>query len=124
MHEDRGRRQERASRDREHFLLSGLLYTPDGIKWHAYGGDDNAYRLGTKGKRVNAPWLESEVLYRVACDFKNRDFLATVVAEARRTLVVNFAPGVMPSLASRATTGASSARAGLLTSSSHSRPKN
>ena len=43
---------------------------------------------------------------------------------ASNAAVVNFAPGLMPSLASRAMTGASASRAGLFTSSSQSRPKN
>ena len=37
-----------------------------------------------KGKRINAPYVEGEVLYRVAADFADRAFLQRIVAEARR----------------------------------------
>jgi hypothetical protein len=40
--------------------------------------------VGTKDKRVNAPWLEFEFVDRVARDFKDRAFLASMVAEERR----------------------------------------
>lgn len=65
------------------FILSGLLFTPDGVQWH---GDthDSAYRAGIKGKRINASYVEGEVLYRVAADFADRAFLTRTIAEARR----------------------------------------
>lgn len=65
------------------FILSGLLFTPDGKQWHG-DSHDSAYRAGMKGQRVNAPFVEGEVLYRMAADFADRAFLQRTVAEARR----------------------------------------
>ena len=60
-----------------------MLFTPGGVQWHG-DGHDKAYRAGAKGRRVNAPWLESEVVTRVANDFRDPKFLARTIAEARR----------------------------------------
>jgi site-specific DNA recombinase len=68
------------------FLLSGLLFTPDGKQWTG-DSHDNAYRAGVKGKRINAPWIEGEVIVKLADDFASADFLARTVAEARRMAV-------------------------------------
>src|ERR1700674_3346732 len=68
MHETRGATRKPRVRNPEGFLLSGLLFTPDGIQWHG-DAHDKAYRAGAKGKRVNAPWVEGQGLVRVAEDF-------------------------------------------------------
>ena len=39
---------------------------------------------GNKGKRINAPWIESGVIYRIVDNFADPAFLARTVAEARR----------------------------------------
>lgn len=65
------------------FILSGLLFTPAGVQWHG-DAHDSAYRAGMRGKRVNAPFVEGEVLARVAADFADRAFLKRTVAEAHR----------------------------------------
>ena len=65
------------------FILSGLLFTPDGVQWHG-DAHDSAYRAGVKGTRIKASFVEGEVLYRVAADFADRTFLKRTVAEARR----------------------------------------
>lgn len=75
----------RAPRAREpgKFILSGMLFTPDDKQWH---GDTshNAYRAGTKGRRLNAPYIEGEILYQLNGDFADPKFLARTIAEARR----------------------------------------
>jgi hypothetical protein len=48
------------------------------------GAHDNAYRAGVKGQRVNAPWLEGEIITRLATDFADRGFLSRTIREARR----------------------------------------
>jgi site-specific DNA recombinase len=80
-----GELQKRPPRVREpgKFVLSGLLFTPDGVQYHG-DSHDHAYRAGMKGTRINAPYVEGEVLYRVAADFADRAFLQRTVAEARR----------------------------------------
>jgi putative DNA-invertase from lambdoid prophage Rac len=70
-------------RNTRDFLLTGLLFTPEGVQWHG-DSHDSAYRAGSKGRRVNAPWIEGEVLCRVAYDFADPAFLTRVVDEARR----------------------------------------
>jgi DNA invertase Pin-like site-specific DNA recombinase len=82
LHEIRGPRKPRV-RKPETFLLSGLLFTPAGVQWHG-DSHDHAYRAGNKGKRINAPWVESEVIYQIADNFADPAFLARTVAEARR----------------------------------------
>ena len=82
MHETRASRKPRVRRP-DIFLLSGLLFTPDGVQWHG-DAHDNAYRAGTKGRRVNAPWIEGQVIVRIATDFADAKFLARTVREARR----------------------------------------
>ena len=66
----------------EDFILSGLLFTPDGRQWTG-DAHDRAYRV-RKGKRINAPWVEGEVIMQVASDIRNPAFLTGVVKEARR----------------------------------------
>jgi DNA invertase Pin-like site-specific DNA recombinase len=70
-------------REPDRFILSGLLFTPDGKQWHG-DAHDHAYRAGVKGQRINAPFIEGEILYHVAADFVDRAFLTKVIAEARR----------------------------------------
>jgi DNA invertase Pin-like site-specific DNA recombinase len=82
MHEARQTRKPRVRRP-DVFLLSGLLFTPAGVQWHG-DAHDNAYRAGVKGRRVSAPWIEGEVLVRIANDFVDPAFLARTVKEARR----------------------------------------
>lgn len=67
----------------ERFILSGLLFTPDGKQWH---GDehDNAYRAGVRGKRVNASYVEGEILFKLTTDFNDPEFLSKTIAAARR----------------------------------------
>ncbi len=82
MHEVRESRKPRVRRP-DVFLLSGLLFTPEGVQWHG-DAHDNAYRAGIKGRRVSTPWIEGEVLVRIANDFVDPAFLARTVKEARR----------------------------------------
>ncbi len=63
-------------------LLTGLLVSPDGPAWH-YDGSTKSYRAG-KGKRVNAEWLDGEVLSRIAYDSSRADFVTSVINAARR----------------------------------------
>jgi putative DNA-invertase from lambdoid prophage Rac len=70
-------------RNTRDFLLTGLLFTPEGVQWHG-DNHDSAYRAGAKGRRINALWIEGEVLRRVAHDFADQKFLTRVVDEARR----------------------------------------
>lgn len=63
------------------FLLAGLLFTPDGRQWTG-DAHDKAYRI-RKGQRINAPWVESEVLLQVSADLKDKKFLARIVQQAR-----------------------------------------
>jgi len=70
-------------REPDRFILSGLLFTPDGKQWHG-DAHDNAYRAGAKGQRINASFAEGEVLYQLAADFADRTFLTKVIAAARR----------------------------------------
>lgn len=70
-------------REPEKFILSGLLFTPDGKQWHG-DSHDGAYRAGAKGKRVNAAFVEGVVFAQVALDFADSGFLQRAVDEARR----------------------------------------
>lgn len=70
-------------REPEKFILSGLLFTPDGKQWHG-DAHDEAYRAGARGKRVNARYVEGEILWQLTSDFANPKFLARTIAEARR----------------------------------------
>lgn len=70
-------------REPKKFVLSGLLFTPDGKQWHG-DAHDNCYRAGIKGQRVNAPFLEGQILGKVVADFADRKFLQRTIAEARR----------------------------------------
>lgn len=80
---DTARKRPPRVREPDKFILSGLLFTPDGIQWHG-DSHDHAYRAGMKGKRINAAFVEGGVLYQVAMDFADRSFLKRTVAEARR----------------------------------------
>lgn len=66
------------------FILSGLLFSPEGAQW--VGDTDEtykAYRVG-KGRRISAPWIEGEILYQLMADFHDPSFLGKTIAEARR----------------------------------------
>ncbi|GIK24709.1 MAG: hypothetical protein BroJett006_09550 [Betaproteobacteria bacterium] len=80
LHEDRARKRVRVY-NADDFLLAGLLFTPDGRQWTG-DAHDKAYRI-RKGQRINAPWVESEVLLQVSADMRDKKFLARIVQQAR-----------------------------------------
>jgi site-specific DNA recombinase len=82
LHEERLAKPVRVAKPLD-FILSGLLFTPAGVQWHG-DAHDKAYRAGQKGKRINAPWIEGEVLKRIAADFEDEAFLAESVNQARQ----------------------------------------
>ena len=70
-------------REPDTFVLSGMLFTPEGVQWHG-DSHDNAYRAGTKGRRVSAPFIEGIVFAQAAMDLTDSKFLRRAIAEARR----------------------------------------
>lgn len=63
-------------------LLTGLLVTPTGAAWH-YEGARACYRVD-KGRRVKAEWLDQQVLFKIAHDSANAEFVTSVVNAANR----------------------------------------
>ncbi len=63
------------------YILSGLLVTPDGRKWH--GNGDGYYRSST-GKRQAQEDIEQAVIGQVAADLVSDTFVSELVKEARR----------------------------------------
>ena len=66
----------------ESSLLTGLLITPAGASWH-YDGTRKSYRVD-KGKRVKAEWLDQQVLWKIAHDGSNLEFVTSVINAALR----------------------------------------
>ncbi len=62
------------------YLLTGLLVTPDGQRWHADG--QGSYRLG-KGKRINAAEVDRAVLDCVQADIAGEAFARAVLEHYR-----------------------------------------
>ena len=58
------------------FLLTGLLFSPDGEKWHASG--DGFYRLG-KGRRIKAEEVDRAIMRAVARDLVSDNFAAAML---------------------------------------------
>lgn len=58
------------------YLLTGLLVTPDGVKWHVDG--EGAYRAG-RGKRIKAAEVDRAVAEVVARDIAGDDFAQAVL---------------------------------------------
>ena len=58
------------------YLLSGLLESPEGSKWHSDG--DGNYRLG-KGKRVKADILEQAVMEKVIASLSADDMVDAIL---------------------------------------------
>jgi hypothetical protein len=65
------------------FLLSGMLFTPDGVPYWADAPAD-AYRVGNKGKRISRWQIESAVLDRLQHDIRSPNFQRKLVAEMHR----------------------------------------
>lgn len=63
------------------YLLSGLLVSPDGRKWH---GNGDGYYRSANGKRQPQEAIEKAVISQVADDFVSDAFVAELVKEARR----------------------------------------
>ena len=59
------------------YLLTGLLVTPDGKRWHSDG--DGSYRVG-KGKRVKASEVDRAVMQCVSRDIASAAFAKVVLA--------------------------------------------
>ena len=58
------------------YLLSGLLESPEGSKWHSDG--DGSYRLG-KGKRVNADAIEQAIMEKVITSLSADDMVDAIL---------------------------------------------
>lgn len=71
------RKQTRNKEAAGFYLLSGLLVSPDGQKWHTDGA--GSYRMG-KGKRIKAAEVDKAVMDVIAKDIAGDDFAAAVLA--------------------------------------------
>jgi site-specific DNA recombinase len=60
-------------------LLTGLLFTPEGI---AYQADGKNYRVGRKGKRISRAQLDERVLMKVAAEIRDEKFIGEIVQRA------------------------------------------
>jgi hypothetical protein len=63
----------------DQYLLTGLLFTPDGTAWQA---DGKFYRVGRKGKRVLRAAVDELVLHQIAREIHGEAFVAQVVQGA------------------------------------------
>lgn len=68
---------------REDFILSGLLYAPDGVSYWADAKMD-AYRAGPKGKRISRWLIEEEVVGQIHRDSQSREFRAKLLASIKQ----------------------------------------
>ena len=62
---------------RNDFLLSGLLVTPEGRRWH---GDGDFYRAGTKS--IKADSLERAVMAKLSADLTSDEFVKSLIQQA------------------------------------------
>ncbi|MRR49401.1 MAG: recombinase family protein [Rhodocyclaceae bacterium] len=69
-------------RTKADYILSGLLVTPDGKAWH--GDGEGFYRAG-KGRRTPQAALEMAVMDRLSQDLVSDEFIADLVANARKS---------------------------------------
>ncbi len=65
-----------------HYVLTGLLHTPDGEPW--YGCRDGDVRYYRHGRRVNSNTVERAVLGKVAEDLKSDKFFKALVHAAHQ----------------------------------------
>lgn len=63
------------------YLLSGLLQTPDGRKWH---GNGDGYYRAPSGQRLAQEEIEQAVITQVTADLVSDVFVGELVKEARR----------------------------------------
>lgn len=61
------------------YLLTGLLFAPDGTPWQA---DGQYYRVGRKGKRLLRETIDQIVLRQIAREIKGKEFVAKMVQSA------------------------------------------
>lgn len=73
------------------YLLSGMLFTPDGQAWRASPVDGVRYYRAGKAKRVRADDLERQVVTHALGELRTPAFLAGLLTEARR-LAASHAP--------------------------------
>lgn len=66
-------------RNPDSYLLTGLLFAPDGRSWQA---DGDYYRLGRKGKRVRRSKVDQFVLESVEREIRDDKFVAELVQAA------------------------------------------
>ena len=74
----------RAYKSKTTYLLSGLLKTSAGDKWHGDGGTYYAIKAGTSKKRIRKDQIEEAVINKVGEDLVCDDFVNSLLAAAKK----------------------------------------